>query len=91
MQHVNSKKSELIFKALSEVLKEKRIKQNKSIRILADEFDLQKSLISRLENCVNEPKLISLWSVCEALGLKPSELMKRIEEYLPKNFSLIEK
>ncbi len=91
MQHVNSKKSELIFKALSEVLKEERIKQNKSIRILADEFDLQKSLISRLENCVNEPKLISLWSVCEALGLKPSELMKRIEEYLPKNFSLIEK
>ena len=91
MQHVNSKKSELIFKALSEVLKEERIKQNKSIRILADEFDLQKSLISRLENCVNEPKLIYLWSVCEALGLKPSELMKRIEEYLPKNFSLIEK
>ena len=91
MQHLNSKKSELIFKALSEVLKEERIKQNKSIRILADEFDLQKSLISRLENCVNEPKLISLWSVCEALGLKPSELMKRIEEYLPKNFSLIEK
>ena len=79
MQHLNSKKSELIFKALSEVLKEERIKQNKSIRILADEFDLQKSLISRLENCVNEPKLISLWSVCEALGLKPSELMKRIE------------
>ena len=91
MQHVNSKKSELIFKALSEVLKEERIKQNKSIRILADEFDLQKSLISRLENCVNEPKLISLWSVCEALGLKPSELMKRIEKYLPKDFSLIEK
>ena len=53
MQHLNSKKSELIFKALSEVLKEERIKQNKSIRILADEFDLQKSLISRLENCVN--------------------------------------
>ncbi len=91
MQHLNSKKSELIFKALSEVLKEERIKQNKSIRILADEFDLQKSLISRLENCVNEPKLISLWSVCEALGLKPSELMKRIEKYLPKDFSLIEK
>ena len=91
MQHVNSKKSELIFKALSEVLKEERIKQKKSIRILADEFDLQKSLISRLENCVNEPKLISLWSVCEALGLKPSELMKRIEKYLPKDFSLIEK
>ena len=79
MQHLNTKKSELIFKALSKVVKEERIKQNKSIRILADEFDLQKSLISRLENCINEPKLISIWSVCEALGIKPSELLKKIE------------
>ncbi|MBQ8167803.1 helix-turn-helix transcriptional regulator [bacterium] len=91
MQHLNTKKSELIFKALSKVVKEERIKQNKSIRILADEFDLQKSLISRLENCINEPKLISIWSVCEALGIKPSELLKKIEEELPQEFSLIEK
>ena len=91
MQHVNSKKSELIFKALSAAIKEERLRQKKSIRLLADEFDLQKSLISRLENCVNEPKLISVWSVCEALGLKPSELLSRIENALPDEFSLIEK
>ncbi len=91
MQHVNSKKSNLIFKALSTVIREERIKQKKSIRILADEFELQKSLISRLENCINEPKLISIWSVCEALGIKPSELFNRIENLLPKEFSLIEK
>ena len=76
MQHLNTKKSKLIFEALSKVLKEERIKQNKSIRLLADEYDLQKSLISRLENCINEPKLISIWSVCEALGIKPSKLLK---------------
>ena len=91
MQHVNTKKSEIIFKALSDVLKEERLSQKKSIRVLADEYDLQKSLISRLENCVNEPKLISLWSLSEALGIKPSELLKRIENKLPKDFFLIEK
>ena len=91
MQHANTKKSNIIFKAFSAVIKEERIKQKKSIRLLADEFDLQKSLISRLENCINEPKLISIWSISEALGIRPSELMKRIEEKLPKEFSLIEK
>ena len=91
MQHANTKKSNIIFKAFSAVIKEERLKQKKSIRLLADEFDLQKSLISRLENCINEPKLISIWSICEALGIRPSELMKRIEEKLPKEFSLIEK
>lgn len=90
MQHENTKKSAVILKLLSEELKKERERQNKSIRLLAYEFDLQMSLLSRLENGVNEPKLISIWSVCEALGIKPSELLKRIENRLPKEFSLIE-
>ena len=90
MQHENTKKSAVILKLLSEELKKERKRQNKSIRLLAYEFDLQMSLLSRLENGVNEPKLISIWSVCEALGIKPSELLKRIENRLPKEFSLID-
>lgn len=90
MQHENTKKSAVILKLLSEELKKERERQNKSIRLLAYEFDLQMSLLSRLENGVNEPKLISIWSVCEALGIKPSELLKRIENRLPKGFSLID-
>ena len=90
MQHANSKKSEIIFAILAQQLKQEREKQNKSIRLLADEFDIQKSLKSRLENGINEPKLISLWTVCEALNIKPSELLKRVEQNLPSEFSLIE-
>lgn len=90
MQHENTKKSAVILKLLSEELKKERERQNKSIRLLAYEFDLQMSLLSRLENGVNEPKLISIWSVCGALGIKPSELLKRIENRLPKEFSLID-
>lgn len=90
MQHENTKKSAVILKLLSEELKKERERQNKSIRLLAYEFDLQMSLLSRLENGVNEPKLISIWSVCEALGIKPSEFLKRIENRLPKEFSLID-
>ena len=90
MQPENTKKSAVILKLLSEELKKERERQNKSIRLLAYEFDLQMSLLSRLENGVNEPKLISIWSVCEALGIKPSELLKRIENRLPKEFSLID-
>ena len=90
MQHENTKKSAVILKLLSEELKKERERQNKSIRLLAYEFDLQMSLLSRLENGVNEPKLISIWSVCEALGIKPSELLTLIEPRLPKAFSLID-
>lgn len=91
MQHANSKKSAIIFQLLAAQLKNIRESRQKSIRLLADEFDIQKSLISRLENGVSEPKIISLWTLCEALNIKPSELFKKIEDNLPHDFSLIDK
>ena len=91
MRQRESKKADLIFSLLAKELKTEREKQQKSIRLLAYEFDIQKSLISRLENGINEPKLISLWTLCEAVNIKHSELLKRGEEDLPEDFSLIEK
>ena len=91
MQHVNSKKAVKVIKILAKIIKEERLKQNKSQRLLADEFDIPKSMLSRLENGVNEPKLISLLSVCEALNIKLSNLIIKLEKELSDKFSLIEK
>ncbi len=91
MQHINSKKAEIIIKLIAQTLKEKRLEQNKSQRILADEYDIPRSLLSRIESGKNEPMIISLWSICEALDIKISDLFKNIEEQLPEKFSLMEK
>ena len=91
MQHVNSKKAKKVIKILAKLIKEERLKQNKSQRLLADEFDIPKSMLSRLENGINEPKLISLMSICEALNIKLSDLIKRLEFELSENFSLADK
>ncbi len=91
MQHSNSKKAEMIYKILGNILRSKRENLNKSQRILADEFYIQKSLISRLENGINEPKLVSLWTLCNALDIKISDLFKEVENSLPVDYSLIEK
>lgn len=91
MQHSNTKKSEIIFQSLAKVIKREREKQNKSLRVLADEYDIQKSLVSRLENGINEPKLISIWTISEALNMPVSELLKLVEEELPEDFSLTDR
>ncbi len=91
MQHVNSKKAKNVIRILARLIREERLKQNKSQRLLADEFDIPKSMLSRLENGINEPKLISLLSVCEALNIKLSDLIKKLELELSEKFSLIEK
>ena len=91
MQHANTKKSGIIFKSLAKIIRDERKKQNKSARLLAYEYDIQTSLLSRIENGVNEPKLISLWTICEALEIPLSELIKRVENELPKGFCLIDR
>jgi len=91
MQHFNSQKAKIILEIIGQVIREKREKLQKSQRIFADEFDIQKSMLSRIENAVNEAKIISLFTISEALGIKLSDLIKMVEEKLPKDFYLIEK
>ncbi len=91
MQHANSKKAKIAIQILADLIKEKRTAQNKSQRLLAYEYDIQKSMLSRMENGINEPKLVSILTICEALEIKPSDLFLELEKRLPKGFSLIDK
>lgn len=90
MQRTNSDRVKILVQAIAEVLKEQRESLLKSQRLLADEFEIQKSLISRLENANNEPKIGSLWMVAEALGINASEFFKLVEQKLPKGFKILD-
>lgn len=89
MQHF-SEQTEKLFKATGIAIKKLRQEKGLSLNIFAFENDLQKSLISRLENGQNEAKLSSLWKIAQGLGVKPSDLIKAIEEELPEKFSILE-
>jgi len=88
MQQKSSNNEQLILLALSKVIKNKRQECNKSQRLLADEYEIHKSMISRIENCTSEPKIFSLWEISYALGIKTSELLKLVEEELQKDVIL---
>lgn len=89
MQHYNEK-TEKLFKATGVAIKKLRQEKGLSLNIFAFENDLQKSLISRLENGHNEAKLSSIWKIAQGLGIKPSDLLKAIEAELPDKFSILE-
>lgn len=91
MQPRFSKKEKVILLALADVVVRKREEMGKSQRIFAYENDIQKSLLSRLENGMNEPKLFSLWKIANACDMKLSELIKLVEEYLDEDVILIDK
>lgn len=89
MQH-SSLKTKKLYEATGLVIKKLRQNAGLSVNLFAFENDLQKSLISRLENGLNEPKLSSLWKIAEAFGIKPSELIQHIENELHDNFTIAE-
>ena len=90
MQPKLTEKEKLIVNTISIVLKELRMESSKSQRMLAFEFGLHKSLISRLESASNSPFLLSVWKVAESIGMKPSEFIALVENKLPNDFKLID-
>ena len=86
MQQADKKK--LICALAGKTLKQMR--QDKSLYLLAGEYDISTSLLNNLERGLKDPQLTTIFKVSEALGIKASEFVKIIEDELPEGFSLIE-
>lgn len=87
----NDKNIAKLTRILGEIAKELREKcTGKSLSKLADEYDISKSTLCKLENGIHNTRFITLWQLSEALGIKCSDLIKMLEEKLGDDFSLIE-
>ena len=82
-------KKKLIMRILGESVI--RLRGEKSQFILASENDISSSIISMIERGLKDPQLTTFFKIAEALNMKPSELLREIENQLPKDFSLIDK
>ena len=91
MQYKNEKTVKLI-KVFGEVIKSEREKNTgKSQTLFSYEYDLDSGNLCRIENGKIEPKLTMIWRLAEALDIKPSELIKKVEDSLDENFYIINK
>lgn len=68
-----------------------RLRGDKSQFILSSENDISCSIISTVERGLKDPQFTTLFKIAEALNIKASELVKLVENELPKNFSMIDK
>uniref|UniRef100_UPI00402A3288 helix-turn-helix domain-containing protein n=1 Tax=Candidatus Stercorousia sp. TaxID=3048886 RepID=UPI00402A3288 len=83
------KRKKLIMKILGENIQ--RLRGDKSQFILSSENDISCSIISTVERGLKDPQFTTLFKIAEALNIKTSELVKLVENELPKNFSMIDK
>lgn len=90
MQQRNEK-TICLSKTIGSVLKELREKvPNRSINNVAHEYGLDVGNTSRVENGLIEIKVVTLWKLAEAYGIPLSELIKMVENKLPKDFHFFE-
>ncbi len=87
-QSYNDNKSKL-QKAISEIIKNYRQKQNKSISLISNEIGMTKSMWADLEKSIKDPQLSTLWRIAEGLEIPLSTIIKELEKNLGKDFSLI--
>lgn len=78
-------------KKLGEIIKEKRLQQDKSsIYKLAAEYGIDRGNFSRIENGIISCKFVTIWKISEALNIKCSDLVKMLEEKLGDDFKFID-
>ncbi len=86
MQEDDEKK--LITNACGKALK--KFRKQKSNYLLGMEFGISTSLLNLIERGLKDPQLTTIFKLSEALGIKPSQLVKEIERNLPENFTMID-
>ena len=63
---------------------------NSSRSRFAQEYDIDRGNLSKIENGKISCSLITSWKICEALGLKFSDFAKLLEDELGEDFKLID-
>lgn len=75
---------------LADIIKEYRLKQHKSISLIANEINLSKSIWSDLEKGIKDPQISTLWRIAEALNVSLSQIIKKLEIEAKDNINFIE-
>ena len=78
-----------ILNAVSKVIKNYRIKTQKSITLISYEVNLAKSVWSDVESGKSDMQLTTFWRIAEALDTTPEELIKSISQEIDQPISFI--
>jgi len=79
---MEKKEDDIYIKAFATVLKEVRKDRKMSQEELADRAGLHVTFISRLENCVYQPSLTTLFQIAKALEMDIADFVNRMKKLI---------
>lgn len=90
MQEQYKKKRQELSKALSEVISDFRRKSKKSANLFANEIELSKTTILKIEKASLDPQLSTFCRIASALNMSPTKLLSLVEKKLPQNWDFLD-
>ena len=90
MQEQYKKKRQELSLALSEVIGDLRQKSKKSANLFANEIEISKTTILKIEKGMLDPQLSTFCRIASAFDVTPSKLLLLIEKKLPKDWDFLE-
>lgn len=76
---------------LGKTIEDLRINKKKlSLNKFANEYEIGKTTVHKIENALVECKLVTAWKIANALDMKLSDLVKILETQLGDDFKLID-
>ncbi len=57
---------------------------------IAYEGELSRSVIYYIQQSKKDPQLTTFWRLAEGFGIKPSELLKLLEDKMPPDWAILE-
>ncbi len=86
-----SKKAVILRKKMGEILKKTRIEKGfLSLNMFALENNINRANLSKIENGEVGCSILTAWRISEALGLKLSDLIKKVETEVGSNITFID-
>lgn len=68
--------------ALGKVIRRERIRTGMSQEVLSGLAGIARSHLSMIETGSKQANLSTVWRIAHALGMRPSELVRQVEEYM---------
>ena len=87
----DNNKKEYFIQTVGNLIRKIRLNnRDDSLSNFANEYDIDKSGLSKIERGVHSAEFVNIWRILEALGLKFSEFALMLEKELGENFKFMD-
>jgi hypothetical protein len=87
---MQDEKKQILKNIIGNLLKEERMKTQKSLLMFSYENSISSSALNYIERGLRDSQVSTLWKILDAHNIKMSDFFKQVEEKLPEKWTMLD-